>query len=84
MMMGRMSAIVPQLVPMANPMNAATRKMIAGSRSRPTPRPFRKPDILSSAGAKCNHLRHVATQIPYATLVMVVCFVGYIIAPPGR
>jgi len=36
--------------------------------------------ILSSAGAKCNHLRHVATQIPYATLVMVICFVGYIIA----
>ena len=47
MMMGRMSAIVPQLVPMANPMNAATRKMTAGRRSRPTPRPFRKPDTNS-------------------------------------
>ena len=42
--------------------------------------PISDTTILSSAGAKCNHLRHVATQIPYATLVMVVCFVGYIIA----
>ena len=42
--------------------------------------PISDTTILSSAGAKCNHLRHVATQSPYATLVMVVCFVGYIIA----
>lgn len=39
--------------------------------------PISDTTILSSAGAKCNHLRHVATQIPYATLVMVVCFVCY-------
>lgn len=42
--------------------------------------PISDTTILSSAGAKCNHLRHVATQIPYATLVMVFCFVGYLIA----
>ncbi len=42
--------------------------------------PISDTTILSSAGAKCNHLRHVATQIPYATLVMVCCFVGYVIA----
>lgn len=42
--------------------------------------PISDTTILSSAGAQCNHLRHVATQIPYATLVMVVCFVCYIIA----
>ena len=42
--------------------------------------PISDTTILSSAGAKCNHLRHVATQIPYATLVMIVCFVGYVIA----
>ena len=42
--------------------------------------PISDTTILSSAGAKCNHLRHVATQIPYASLVMVFCFVGYIIA----
>ena len=42
--------------------------------------PISDTTILSSAGAQCNHLRHVATQLPYATLVMVVCFVCYIIA----
>ena len=42
--------------------------------------PISDTTILSSAGAKCNHLRHVATQIPYATLVMVTCFIGYIVA----
>ena len=43
-------------------------------------RPISDTTILSSAGAKCNHLRHVSTQLPYATMVMAVCFVGYIIA----
>lgn len=42
--------------------------------------PISDTTILSSAGAQCNHLRHVVTQIPYATLVMVVCLIGYIIA----
>lgn len=42
--------------------------------------PISDTTILSSAGAKCNHLRHVATQIPYATLVMVCACIGYVIA----
>ncbi|MFQ9181288.1 MAG: Na+/H+ antiporter NhaC family protein [Eggerthella lenta] len=42
-------------------------------------RPFGS-TILSSAGAQCNHLRHVATQLPYASVVAAVCLVGYIIA----
>lgn len=42
--------------------------------------PISDTTILSSAGAQCNHLRHVATQIPYATLVMVACFIGYLLA----
>ena len=47
--------------------------------------PISDTTILSSAGAKCNHLRHVATQLPYATTVMVVCFVCYIVARfPGN
>lgn len=41
--------------------------------------PISDTTILSSAGAQCNHLRHVATQIPYATVVMVCCLIGYII-----
>lgn len=42
--------------------------------------PISDTTILSSAGAKCNHIRHVSTQIPYATLVMVVCFICYLVA----
>lgn len=42
--------------------------------------PISDTTILSSAGAKCEHIRHVETQISYATLVAAICFVGYIIA----
>lgn len=42
--------------------------------------PISDTTILSSAGANCNHLRHVATQLPYATAVAAIAFVGYIIA----
>lgn len=42
--------------------------------------PISDTTILSSAGAQCNHLRHVATQLPYASVVAVVCLVGYVVA----
>ena len=42
--------------------------------------PISDTTILSSAVAQCNHLRHVATQIPYASLVMVASLVGYLLA----
>jgi Na+/H+ antiporter NhaC len=42
--------------------------------------PISDTTILSSTGAACNHISHVATQIPYAVTVAAVCIVGYIIA----
>lgn len=42
--------------------------------------PISDTTILASTGAQCDHLRHVETQLPYATLVAVVCFLGYIVA----
>lgn len=42
--------------------------------------PISDTTILASTGAQCDHLRHVETQLPYATLVAVVCFVGYLVA----
>lgn len=42
--------------------------------------PISDTTILSSTGAKCEHISHVSTQMPYATLVAGVCFVGYLIA----
>lgn len=42
--------------------------------------PISDTTILASTGAQCEHLRHVETQLPYATLVAVVCFLGYLVA----
>ncbi|GHU55694.1 Na+/H+ antiporter [Spirochaetia bacterium] len=42
--------------------------------------PISDTTILSSTGAGCNHIAHVATQIPYALTVAGACFIGYIIA----
>lgn len=42
--------------------------------------PISDTTILSSAGAECNHLRHVSTQLPYATMVAVICALGYLVA----
>ena len=42
--------------------------------------PISDTTIMSSAGAQCSHLVHVATQVPYALLVAGVSFVFYILA----
>ena len=42
--------------------------------------PISDTTILSSTGAECEHIRHVETQLPYATLVAVICAVSYLIA----
>ncbi len=42
--------------------------------------PISDTTIMSSAGANCNHIDHVRTQIPYAVTVAVISFVNFIIA----
>ncbi len=42
--------------------------------------PISDTTILSSAGADCNHIDHVSSQIPYAGTVAGCCFIGYIVA----
>lgn len=42
--------------------------------------PISDTTIMSSAGAQCNHVNHVSTQLPYALTVAAVSFVCYIIA----
>ena len=42
--------------------------------------PISDTTIMSSAGAQCNHINHVSTQLPYALTVAGVSFVTYIIA----
>lgn len=42
--------------------------------------PISDTTILSSAGADCKHIDHVATQIPYAMIVAACSFVGFLFA----
>ena len=42
--------------------------------------PISDTTIMASSGAQCYHLNHVATQLPYAMTVAVVCFANYILA----
>ena len=43
--------------------------------------PISDTTIMASAGAKCNHVDHVATQLPYALTVAAISFVCFLIAP---
>jgi Na+/H+ antiporter NhaC len=42
--------------------------------------PISDTTIMASAGAQCDHVNHVATQLPYAITCAVVSFVAYIFA----
>ncbi len=42
--------------------------------------PISDTTIMASAGAQCEHVNHVTTQLPYAVLAAVVSFVTYIVA----
>ncbi|WP_290772374.1 Na+/H+ antiporter NhaC family protein, partial [Anaerofustis sp.] len=42
--------------------------------------PISDTTIMASAGAQCNHVNHVSTQLPYAITAAAVSFVTYIVA----
>ena len=42
--------------------------------------PISDTTIMASAGAMCNHVNHVSTQLPYAGTVGIICFINYILA----
>ncbi len=42
--------------------------------------PISDTTIMASAGAQCNHVNHVNTQLPYAIFVAAISFVGFVIA----
>ena len=41
--------------------------------------PISDTTIMASAGGHCEHVNHVATQLPYVGLVAAVCMIGYFI-----
>ncbi len=44
--------------------------------------PISDTTIMASAGAQCNHVNHVATQLPYAITAAIMSFVSYAIVGP--
>ena len=42
--------------------------------------PISDTTIMASAGAQCDHVNHVSTQLPYAIVAAAVSFVSYVIA----
>ena len=42
--------------------------------------PISDTTIMASAGAQCDHIKHVSTQLPYAATVAALSFVTYIFA----
>ena len=42
--------------------------------------PISDTTIMASAGAQCDHVDHVSTQLPYAIAAAAVSFVSYVIA----
>jgi len=42
--------------------------------------PISDTTIMSSAGARCQHINHVSTQLPYAIYVAVVSAIGFLLA----
>ena len=41
--------------------------------------PISDTTILASAGAQCNHIDHVSTQMPYALMIAVFSFTGFLV-----
>ena len=42
--------------------------------------PISDTTIMASAGAQCDHVNHVSTQLPYAMVAAAISFVTYIVA----
>ena len=82
---GTFGILIPIIVPVAQALDpnlvvvslAAT---LAGSVFGDHCSPISDTTILSSAGAGCSHIEHVATQIPYAWVCAIASFVGYVTA----
>lgn len=82
---GTFGILIPIIVPICQQLapdllSVALAATLAGSVFGDHCSPISDTTILSSTGARCDHMRHVSTQIPYAITVATCCVVGYLIA----
>ena len=73
--------IVQSVFPMDNPLSVVCiSACMAGAVCGDHCSPISDTTIMASAGAQCDHVNHVSTQLPYAITVAAVSFVSYVIA----
>ena len=82
---GTFAILVPIVVSMFSAANMemmiiSVSAVLAGAVCGDHVSPISDTTVMSSAGAQCNHINHVTTQMQYAMVVAAVCVVGYIIA----
>lgn len=67
-----------------NALTITTSAILAGAVCGDHVSPISDTTILASAGAQCDHINHVSTQIPYVLCVAVCCVAGYLAAGLSR
>lgn len=81
---GTFGILIPIVIevfpPDANLLVISIAAVLAGSVCGDHISPISDTTIMASAGAQCNHVNHVTTQLPYALTVAGCCFVSYIVA----
>lgn len=76
---GILIPIVIGVFPSGQMMVISIAACLAGAVAGDHSSPISDTTIMASAGAKCNHVNHVSTQIPYVLTVVAVCLLGYAI-----
>jgi len=78
---GMLIPIVQGVFPMSDPLGIiCISACMAGAVCGDHCSPISDTTIMASAGAQCDHVSHVSTQLPYAITVAAVSFVSYVIA----
>ncbi len=82
---GTFGILIPIIVPIVQALDpnltvVVLSATLAGSVFGDHCSPISDTTILSSAGSRCRHIDHVATQLPYSILVAVSAGVGYLVA----
>ena len=78
---GILIPIVTAMFPAENPLfTIGISACLAGAVCGDHCSPISDTTIMSSAGAECEHINHVSTQLPYAIYVAVVSFVCFVLA----
>ncbi len=78
---GILIPIVLSIFPVGSPLGIiGMSACLAGSVCGDHCSPISDTTIMSSAGAQCNHINHVSTQLPYALTVAGISLAGYLLA----